>query len=76
MSPAVLRSRCFLLTNLGNYRQVAKFAKVDLLIRRPQFPWRLGGELLEVPCLATPGLTGFWSEVGGRRSEVGAGVKR
>ena len=69
MSPAVLRSLCFLLTNLGNYRQVAKFAKVDLLIRRPQFPWRpwrLGGELLEVPCLATPGLTGFRSEVGGR----------
>ena len=45
-------------TNLGIYRQDAKFAKVDLLTRKPQSPWcpwRLGGDFLEVTCLATPG---------------------
>ena len=47
-----------LLTNLEIYRQDAKFAKVDLLTRKPQSPWcpwRLGGDFLEVTCLATPG---------------------
>ena len=42
-----------LLTNLGIYRQDAKFAKVDLLTGKPQFPWRpwrLGGEFMEVIC--------------------------
>jgi hypothetical protein len=42
---------------LGIYRQDAKFAKVDLLTKKPYFPWhpwRLGGDFLEVTCLATP----------------------
>jgi hypothetical protein len=42
---------------MGIHRQDAKFAKVDLLTRNfcfPWRPWRLGGEFLEVTCLATP----------------------
>ena len=38
-------------------RQDAKFAKVELLTKKPSFPWRpwrLGGEFIEVTCLATP----------------------
>ena len=42
--------------NMGIDRQDA--VKVDLLTGKPQFPWRLlwrlGGEFLEVTCLATP----------------------
>jgi hypothetical protein len=43
-------------TNFGGInRQDAKFAKVDLLMRKPPIflrSWRLGGEILEVCCFA------------------------
>jgi len=46
-------------TNLGIHRQDAKFAKVDILTRKPQFPWhpwRLGGEFFGsyLPCHTRP----------------------